>query len=108
MRRKTKRRRRWWPPSKLGFQVRQDDDIFRALSPFERRKLAADIDKAACVLVLWSREAADAPALPRRRRARQSLRQARLRLGGARLRQLPRLRNQEYLPARATRWAPRK
>ncbi len=49
--------------SALGFKVRQDADIFRALSPFERRKLAADIDNAACVLVLWSREAADAPAL---------------------------------------------
>lgn len=48
---------------KLGFKVQQDDNIFRALSPFERRKLAADIDKAACVLVLWSREAAEAPAL---------------------------------------------
>lgn len=48
---------------KLGFKVRQDAGVNRALSPFERRKLAADIDNAACVLVLWSREAADAPAL---------------------------------------------
>ncbi|MES1199594.1 MAG: hypothetical protein ABUS48_06405 [Pseudomonadota bacterium] len=47
----------------LGYKVRQDGDSARRLSPFERRKLAAEIDAAACVLVLWSREAADAPAL---------------------------------------------
>lgn len=46
----------------LGYKVLQDGGD-RRLSPFERRKLKADIDKAACVLVLWSREAADAPAL---------------------------------------------
>lgn len=47
----------------LGFEARQDDGAYRSLSPFERRKLAADIDKAACVIVLWSREGALAPAL---------------------------------------------
>jgi len=47
----------------LGYQVSQSADIYRPLSPFERRKLAAEIDKAGCVLVLWSREAAEAPAL---------------------------------------------
>ncbi|HVZ99955.1 MAG TPA: TIR domain-containing protein [Caulobacterales bacterium] len=47
----------------LGYKVRQDADIARPLSPFERRKLAAEIDAAACVLVLWSREAAETPSL---------------------------------------------
>ncbi|MES1200598.1 MAG: hypothetical protein ABUS57_04025 [Pseudomonadota bacterium] len=47
----------------LGYQVSQSANIYRPLSPFERRKLAAEIDKAACVLVLWSREAAEAPAV---------------------------------------------
>jgi hypothetical protein len=47
----------------LGYEVRQEADIYRALSPFERRRLQADIDKAACVVVLWSRDGADGPAL---------------------------------------------
>jgi hypothetical protein len=47
----------------LGYEVRQEADIYRALSPFERRRLQADIDEAACVVVLWSRDGADGPAL---------------------------------------------
>lgn len=47
----------------LGYEVLQDADIFRPLSPFERRRMKSEIDKAGCVLVLWSREAAEAPAL---------------------------------------------
>ena len=49
--------------SDLGFEVRQDDDVYRALSPFERRKLTASVSAAACVVVLWSREGIEAPAL---------------------------------------------
>lgn len=47
----------------LGYIVRQEAGDARALSPFARRKLATDVDKAAVVLVLWSREAKFAPAL---------------------------------------------
>ncbi len=47
----------------LGYEVLQDADIFRPLSPFERRRLKSEIEKAGCVLVLWSREAAESPSL---------------------------------------------
>lgn len=47
----------------LGYKVRADLDADAALSPHGRRRLAADIDKAAVVLVLWSKDAANAPAL---------------------------------------------
>lgn len=47
----------------LGFTVRSEFDIAGALSPHARRRRAAEIDKAACLLVLWSKHAAGAPAL---------------------------------------------
>jgi hypothetical protein len=47
---------------KLGFEVRQEAGV-PALSPRARAALKARVDQASCVLVLWSREAADAPAL---------------------------------------------
>jgi hypothetical protein len=47
----------------LGYEVRQDDDVYRAMSPFERRRLAAQVADAACVVVLWSRDGLEAPAL---------------------------------------------
>lgn len=47
----------------LGYEVRHDADVYRGLSPFERRKLARSVEEAAVVLVLWSREAGEAPAL---------------------------------------------
>ena len=49
--------------SGLGYVVRQDLEADGALGPHGRRKLAAAIDKAGCVIVLWSKEAAAAPAL---------------------------------------------
>jgi len=45
----------------LGFQI--STDAAMALSPFERKRLRAEIEQAACVLVLWSRGAADDPVL---------------------------------------------
>lgn len=47
----------------LGYEVSQDNDFDRALSPLERRKLAQSVSEAACVVLLWSREAAEAPAI---------------------------------------------
>ncbi|MET0182419.1 MAG: hypothetical protein ABW199_06000 [Caulobacterales bacterium] len=47
----------------LGYRVRADFDAEAALSPHGRRKLAANIDSAAAVIVLWSKDAAYAPAL---------------------------------------------
>ncbi len=47
----------------LGFKVRNELDIDGALSPHARRRRAAEIDKAAYLLVLWSKDAAAAPAL---------------------------------------------
>jgi hypothetical protein len=48
--------------TKLGYSVSQSDGA-PALSPRGRRQLETEISKAACVLVLWSRDAADEPAL---------------------------------------------
>lgn len=46
----------------LGFEVRQEAGV-PSLSPRGRAALKARIDQASCVLVLWSHDAADAPAL---------------------------------------------
>lgn len=48
---------------KLGFTVRTDLEPAGALSPHARRKMNDAIAQASCVLVLWSKEAAAAPAL---------------------------------------------
>src|SRR5262249_8842350 len=49
--------------SSLGYVVRQDLDAEANLGPHGRRKLAAAIDQAGVVLVLWSKDAQAAPAL---------------------------------------------
>jgi TIR domain len=46
-----------------GYKVRHAANGYFAPGPLGRRRLKADIDNAACVVVLWSREAAEAPAL---------------------------------------------
>ncbi len=47
----------------LGYQVRTDFEAAGPLSPHARRRRAAAIDSAACFVVLWSKDAAEAPAL---------------------------------------------
>lgn len=47
----------------LGYAVNGDLDADSAMSPFGRRKLVAEVDKAGAVLVLWSRDAVGLPAL---------------------------------------------
>ncbi len=65
----------------LGFTIFEDFDASGASSPFARRKRAAAIDAAAGVVVLWSKDAAAAPALfeaASRAKARGKLALARL------------------------------
>lgn len=47
----------------LGFKVRHKAEVARTLSPHARRRRAAEIDKAARLLVLWSKDAAAWPAI---------------------------------------------
>jgi TIR domain len=46
-----------------GYKVSQAVNGYFTPGPLGRRRLAADIDKADCVVVLWSREAAEEPGL---------------------------------------------
>jgi hypothetical protein len=47
----------------LGYSVRQEAGGLEASSPMSRRRLDTDIASAACVLLLWSRDAAYDPGL---------------------------------------------
>lgn len=62
----------------LGFTVSQDVEA-EAASPHARRRLDAEIDAAACMLVLWSKDAAPSlTAAAQRAKARGKLALARL------------------------------